>query len=237
MKTNQSRLPLRKILGRLREGKSLNRAWMEHALSQLHGKGWILDFGGGSSHCASHMQLMPESRVITLDIRPDSRPSVVGDGENGLPFKGESFDAVLLMNVLEHLQDYRKALSEATRVLKPGGHLYIYVPFLFPRHTAAYGDFIVEDYYRYGPETLKLLIREAGLSGPLDVTACSEGPFTAAANIAALEIPLLFLRIATFVGCILADRLWFALRTALKRNMTPSARREWPLAYWVTAVK
>lgn len=45
-----------------------------------------------------------------------------------LPFKAESFDVVTLWNVLEHVSDYRRLLSEAVRVLRPGGYLYIVCP-------------------------------------------------------------------------------------------------------------
>jgi MPBQ/MSBQ methyltransferase len=45
-----------------------------------------------------------------------------------LPFPAESFDAVTLINVLEHVPDYRKALAEAIRVLRPGGLLYAICP-------------------------------------------------------------------------------------------------------------
>ncbi len=40
-----------------------------------------------------------------------------------LPFASSVFDAVLLADVLEHLDDFRQALAESSRVLKPGGVL------------------------------------------------------------------------------------------------------------------
>lgn len=42
-----------------------------------------------------------------------------------LPYRSESFDAVSMYALLHHLVDYRTALREAHRVLKPGGALYI----------------------------------------------------------------------------------------------------------------
>ncbi|MEX3014329.1 bifunctional 2-polyprenyl-6-hydroxyphenol methylase/3-demethylubiquinol 3-O-methyltransferase UbiG [Gymnodinialimonas hymeniacidonis] len=44
----------------------------------------------------------------------------VGVGEN-LPYPKASFDSVVCVDVLEHVQDLEKVLSEIARVLKPGG--------------------------------------------------------------------------------------------------------------------
>jgi SAM-dependent methyltransferase len=45
-----------------------------------------------------------------------------------LPFANGSFDAVLLVAVLEHMREPRRALAEAARVLRPGGRAIIVVP-------------------------------------------------------------------------------------------------------------
>ena len=52
---------------------------------------------------------------------------VFSNGES-LPFDDESFGAVMLTEVLEHLQDDRATIKEIARVLRPGGTLLISTP-------------------------------------------------------------------------------------------------------------
>jgi SAM-dependent methyltransferase len=63
------------------------------------------------------------------------------DGER-LAFKDAFFDAVILIDVLEHIPDDRQTIKEAHRVLKPGGRLILKVPnklFLFELHGIRIG--------------------------------------------------------------------------------------------------
>jgi SAM-dependent methyltransferase len=46
----------------------------------------------------------------------------------GLPYPEESFDLVLLTEVIEHLENHRAAIAELARVLKPGGTLVLTTP-------------------------------------------------------------------------------------------------------------
>jgi SAM-dependent methyltransferase len=59
---------------------------------------------------------LPRARVVELD--PDA-PLPLGDGE---------FDLVLLADTIEHVRDVQLLLSEARRVLRPGGLLAISTP-------------------------------------------------------------------------------------------------------------
>ena len=51
------------------------------------------------------------------------RLRVVSGRAECVPFASGAFDAVLLADILEHLDDFQKALTESSRVLKPGGLL------------------------------------------------------------------------------------------------------------------
>ncbi|MDD5223103.1 MAG: class I SAM-dependent methyltransferase [bacterium] len=61
-----------------------------------------------------------------------------------LPFKDRGFDAVLALDLIEHVRDDRRVIAEAARVLRPGGRLLVTVPafpFLFSAHDRALGHF------------------------------------------------------------------------------------------------
>ena len=58
------------------------------------------------------------ARQSGLDIR-----YLTGAGES-LPFEDRSFGAVFCCDVLEHVRDLPKVISEISRVLKPGGIFY-----------------------------------------------------------------------------------------------------------------
>ena len=60
----------------------------------------------------------------------------------GMP--DESCDTVVMVNVLEHIEDDGEALQSLFRVLKPGGHLLLFVPalqFLFSELDRKHGHF------------------------------------------------------------------------------------------------
>ena len=49
-----------------------------------------------------------------------------------LPFQDNELDVVICSEVLEHLEDYNKAIQEIHRVLKPGGYFLASVPSFLP---------------------------------------------------------------------------------------------------------
>lgn len=83
--------------------------------------------------CGAGYRNVYYSNVVNLEIVDYSTTDVVGVGEE-LPFKDNSFDAVISVAVLEHVKDPFLCAKEIARVLKPGGDLYCAVPFMQPFH-------------------------------------------------------------------------------------------------------
>jgi ubiquinone/menaquinone biosynthesis C-methylase UbiE len=76
----------------------------------------------------------PAARWIVADI-DRANGAHVGADVQALPFRDAAFDAIKATELLEHVPDVPRALAECRRVLRPGGHLVITVPFLERLHS------------------------------------------------------------------------------------------------------
>ncbi len=112
-----------------------NKLLKKHVIPE----GKVLDVGSG---WRVHYE-----NAVRLDINPDYNPDVVADIQRGTDFPDSHFDTVLMFDVLEHLEYPHRAVEEVKRMLKPGGTIYITVPFCFPRHG--------EEYYRFSDLALR----------------------------------------------------------------------------------
>jgi SAM-dependent methyltransferase len=125
-------------------------------------RGLVLDVGAGEQPYKS-LVLSPPSRAteyVALDLpgNPYRRPDLEWDGAT-IPKPDASVDTVLLTEVLEHCSDPARVLNEVSRVLRPGGSLFLTVPFIWPIHS------LPQDEFRYTPFALRRLLEQAGFDG------------------------------------------------------------------------
>ncbi len=89
----------------------------------------VLDLGCGKGRFAAHL-VAAGACVVGLDLSPamleraEGVDRVLGSARR-LPFAGSTFDAVIAIEVLEHVGDVGPVLLEARRVLRAGGRLAI----------------------------------------------------------------------------------------------------------------
>ena len=113
-------------------------------------EGTMLDLGCGEGrHIFGVMEKFPDLKCIGLDPHIESldkafeglkflesisntKTNFLTGSAYSLPFSDDSFDLVVCSEVLEHLHDYKDAIKEINRVLKPGGQFLASVPAEFP---------------------------------------------------------------------------------------------------------
>lgn len=114
-------------------------------------KGDVLVIGAGKE---PYRALMPSAAsIVCTDIEAGEHIDLVADAHN-LPFPSGTFDAVIAIEVFEHLHDPRGAMLEVNRVLRPKGRILLSVPFMFRVH----GD--PHDYQRFTASGLSVLFKE-----------------------------------------------------------------------------
>jgi wyosine [tRNA(Phe)-imidazoG37] synthetase (radical SAM superfamily)/SAM-dependent methyltransferase len=106
------------------------RVETDYLSKQLEGARDVLSVGCGPavvekglSDLGFHLTGLDVSREA-LDRAPDGIRTVAAPAEN-MPLPTASFDAVIFVVSLQFIGDYRKALEEASRVLRPDGKLVV----------------------------------------------------------------------------------------------------------------
>lgn len=140
----------------------------EWAGRYLPGQGSFLDLGCGTGAGLERLSDLgtwagadPAAEAVRFcSLRGQSR--LVRAGAERLPFGEDSFDGIVALDLLEHLEDDRAAVAEAFRVLRPGGVLLVTVPahpWLWGSHDLAMGHV-----RRYDNKSMRALLQGAGFT-------------------------------------------------------------------------
>ena len=105
----------------------------------------VCDLGSGTSSY--------DDRVVCVDGYPYDNVHVVCD-LSALPFANATVDGIISLAVLEHVPDPAAHVAEMRRVLRPGGRVYCFFPFMQGFHASPH------DYSRMTINGLKHLFGE-----------------------------------------------------------------------------
>jgi SAM-dependent methyltransferase len=144
----------------------LNRdAWVAGVARSLPAGARILDVGAGPcpyrdlfAHCRYESQDFAQYEGTSDGpLKDDWRYGEIDyvSDVTSIPVPDESFDAVLCTEVLEHVPDPVGAINEASRILRPGGRLFLTAPLASGLHQQPYhyyGGFTPHFYRKFLPE-------------------------------------------------------------------------------------
>ncbi len=94
----------------------------------------------------------PHPDIINTDIFYYKEVDLVANAEQ-LPLPDGSVDGILCESLLEHVPHPEKIVAEMYRVLKPGGAMYIVIPFVYPFHACP------NDFYRWSITGLREMLK------------------------------------------------------------------------------
>ncbi len=126
-----------------------------------HFQGIALDIGCGQMPYKQLLLNAPSrvTKYVGLDLAQNlyGNPNLSWDGKR-IPLLTGSIDCAIATEVFEHCAQPELVMAETIRVLKPGGMLFLTVPFLWPLHC------VPDDEYRYTPFSLKRHLENCGFA-------------------------------------------------------------------------
>lgn len=118
----------------------------------------VLDAGAGDSpyrrffsHCTYEA-----TDICERDVKKYAHINYICD-LTAIPVESLRYDFVLCTQVLEHVPDPQAVMTELSRVLKPGGRIWLSTPLSFQEHEVPY------DFYRYTQFGLRHLFEKADM--------------------------------------------------------------------------
>lgn len=120
----------------------------------------ILDIGCGIK---PYQDLFNAASYIGIDIEDgghSNQAKVVDKFYNGvdIPYPNNSFEIVICTEVLEHVKEPEKLLTEIKRVLKTDGQVFLTMPFVWNEHEIPY------DFNRFTRYQRRMIFEKSGLN-------------------------------------------------------------------------
>lgn len=144
------KMPLTSVRGRIRH-------WIERHAGKLGDD--VLEVGSRMSRPGCWWIVnrdLARGKWLGIDMQPGHGVDQVHDMHH-LPHDWTSrFSGVLCSEVLEHVRQPWRALTELRRVTRPGGYIIVTTLFAFPEHG------FPDDYFRYSRSGLASLLSDAG---------------------------------------------------------------------------
>jgi len=154
--------------------ESLLRTFQKIKCSNLVLHGLSLEFGAIDRKNKTFSNLIRgQSKFEYSNIKPNKKLNIFySDLTKKLKIKSNKYNNILLFNVLEHLPEYKIALSQINRILKKKGKIIGSTPFIYQIHGAP------KDYFRFTKEFFEFELKKQKFNN-IKVQYLGNGPFTA----------------------------------------------------------
>jgi SAM-dependent methyltransferase len=198
---------------------------------KTYARGSLIDLGCGKVPLyAAYRDLVTATTCVDWagSLHKNEFLDVECDLMEPLPFDPESFDTIILSDVLEHIPGPDHLWSEMSRILAPGGHLLLNVPFLYWLHEEPH------DYYRYTEFALRRFATNAGLE--VDVLKPIGGTPELLADLAAKHLIRVRL-VGRSLAALIQGGIFAFGKTGLGRKASRRTSAKFPLGYFMVAAK
>ena len=151
---------------------SLIRLTHNFFLKKIKVTGKTIDLGSGDGSNLTYYDFIDGAniKIEKVDYFKDAEIKI--NLEQKLPINENQYDAVILFNTIEHIENYKNLISEIHRILKINGSLELFVPFLVLYHPDPKDIFRPTHFY------LEKILKDQGFE--VDITLIGVGPFFSA---------------------------------------------------------
>jgi SAM-dependent methyltransferase len=148
------------------------RSLIQSATRRKQGK--LLDIGAGTGAFAGYMQ---QRGWVVTGLEPEAAARERAQADHGVRLLGmdeldvlpeESYDAITLWHVLEHVHDLHPYLERLRSLISKGGRIFIAVPNYTSYDAAVYGGAwaaydVPRHLYHFSPDSMEALLGRHGL--------------------------------------------------------------------------
>lgn len=111
---------------------------LQQMLAAMPGRCRILIIGGGTiGQGMAELYATERFEIVSFDVYASPHVQFIADAHE-IPLPSDTFDAVIVQAVLEHVLEPATVVREIHRVLKPSGLVYSETPFMQHVHEGAY---------------------------------------------------------------------------------------------------
>lgn len=137
---------------------------IDNAINQ-YAKGSVLDIGCGNKPYKNLFELKSEKYIGCDIIQSDKNEVDIICPATDIPLEKDSMDTVFSTQVIEHVADHCGLVSEAYRILKPGGYFILSGPMYWEHHEVPY------DFFRFTRYGFEYILQKEGFK-VIEINPC-----------------------------------------------------------------